>query len=251
VYDLDPQYKTEDGAALRIWRDAVQNNYQTEQQGRPIFDEAIYVEVITPGSQSSIPVFEVKRIYHESAGIDPTTSEQYKQYKKFVDAFESDESAGGAMTGTPLKEWPELSRSMIAALRAQQIYTVEALAGLPDTALPLVGPDGRTWRSKAQAYLDFAANAGTATAKAAENERLKEDLAAANGTIASLAARLDALEANKGSLSAIDLSPAPEAPEAVVAVAEPAPAAGDGLVLAGSTKSTPAKAAKAATGAII
>jgi hypothetical protein len=74
---------------------------------------------------------------------------------------------------------------------------VEALANLPDTALKLVGPDGRTWREKAQAFLAISGDAGAVTAIAAENERLRADLTASKEAQEALSARLTALEALK------------------------------------------------------
>jgi len=245
----DPQYKSDDGSALRIYYDTMQNKFHSERVGRAVFDEVILVEVISPGSHSSIPVFEVKRTFCAEAGIpEPRYGSHYAQYKKFVEDFESSEKVASSLTGTPLKEWPEITRSMAAALRANQIFTVEALANIPDTALGLVGPDGRTWRTKAKAFIEAASNASYATGLAAELERVREDAAADKALIADLVARLDSMEAGKNStkpastfaptLDNIDLTAATGAPSPVRDTSVEAEAL---VPAATATKSTPAK----------
>lgn len=220
--DVEPQYKTPDGSALKIWVDAAQNNYLTEQVGRPIFDDVTYCEVISPGSRDSHPVFELRRKFAEQSGITaPRYSAKYAELKQYVDDFDKGEEASKDLTGTPLTEWPVMTRSMVASLRAQHIFTVDALANLPDEKLSVVGPDGRTWRETARAFIE-AASDGAAVGKAiAENEKLKADSEDKDRQIAELAARIQALEADKAATPA-------------------APAA--------ETTSTPVKPPKAATG---
>lgn len=176
--DNDPQYRTADGSALRIWRDSVQNTFLTEREGRPIFDEAIFVEVISPGSRGSTPVFEVKRKFAEEMNrTEPLLGMQYEQFKEFIKDFEKNEEADANLTGTPLKEWSEISRTMAASLKASNIFSVEALSELPDEKLSVVGPDGRSWREKAKAYLAAAKDSGYVTQLAAELARRDDELA--------------------------------------------------------------------------
>lgn len=212
----DPQYKTDDGSALRIWSDAIQNNFQTEQHGRPIFDEVIFVEVICPGSTNSIPTFEVERRYCKEAGIGtPSRTSHYERFAKFIEDFKSTEEANKDLTGTPITEWSEVSKSLAASMRAQKIYTVEALAALPDGELSKVGPDGRTWRAKAQAWLEASKDSAAVTRLAAENVLLKDQVAALQADLSALAARV-------GGEAPATPSEAPEAPsEAPEAPSEP------------------------------
>jgi hypothetical protein len=199
----DPQYKTSDGCALRIWRDTAKNNFLSERAGRPVFDEVILCEVIAPGSRDSTPVFELVRKYAEEMGIsEPAYGLKYDDYKQYVEHFTNEEKIDASLSGTPLKEWAEIPRTLAATLRVANIYTVDALAALPDTKLSVVGPDGRTWRAKAQAYIDAAKDAGFATKLAADNEVLRTDNEALKAQVAELAAQVAALQ--KG-----DTAPAP------------------------------------------
>lgn len=220
--DTDPQYKTQDGSQLRIWQDAAQNNFWSEKKGAPVFDEVTYVEVISAGSASSSPVFEVRRVLNEyAAALDPENKiilgTQYAQYKNQIEDFLKEGDADGKLSGIPLKEWPEISRTLVASLRASNIFTVEALAALPDNKLQAVGLDGRTWRAKAQAYLKVAEDAASATAFAAEAERLRADLLDKDAQLVAMNAQIEALTAQMAALAGgKPAAPAKADPKAII-----------------------------------
>jgi hypothetical protein len=214
--ELDPQYKTQDGSAVRVWRDADKNNFLSEREGRAIFDEVIFVEVISPGSKGSTPVFEVERVFAaEAAQYNlPKTRKnaKYEQYVDIIEGFkrtEGGENPDGSMAGTPLSEWPALSRSMVASMREARIFTVEALANVPDEKLRVMGPGGRAWRDKALAFLDSSKDGAYASKLATDLENALADGADKDRQIAELSARMTALEA----LSQSNAKPAGKAKE--------------------------------------
>ena len=191
----DPQYKSVDGAAVRIWRDPAPNKFMTESLGRAMFDDVIFCEVITPGSKDSTPIFELERTFCEEAGIPtPRRSVKYAEFAALIEAFKKDDNSDASLAGTPLSQWPEMNRSLVASLRAHGIFTVDALANLPDTKLVAVGPDGRSWRAKAAAYLEAARNSGYATKLAADLEKAEVDKQALADQVKALAARVQELE---------------------------------------------------------
>jgi hypothetical protein len=203
----DPQYKMEDGSALRIWKDTAQNNFLSEREGRPIFDEVTYCEVISPGSGNSTPIFECVRILApEAQRAGPKYGVKYGEFKKYIDDFETGEKSDGSLAGTPLAQWPEMTRTMVATLKVAKIFTVEALAALPDTALAVVGPDGRTWREKAIAYIARAKDGAYATQLAASLKRAEDDKVELQRQISELAENIRVLQATK----ADDPPPAPQ-----------------------------------------
>jgi len=195
----DPQYKTPDGSALRVWRDAAKNNFLTEKLGRPMYDEVIYVEVISPGSRDSTPVFEVVRKYADEMN-QPELSYgmNYRQFKEYIDSFMKDEEVNANLVGTPITQWKEVNRTMAMQLRSANIFTVDALAELPDTKLTVVGPDGRTWREKARAYIAAARDTGYATKLAADLDRANEELRLRDEQVRALATRIEELEKSAG-----------------------------------------------------
>lgn len=192
----DPQFKTPDGSAVRIWRDTAKNNFLSESLGRPVFDEAIYAEVISPGSRDSAPVFELVRVFAPEMNHPlPMYGMKYEELKGYVADFEKTEDHDGSLAGTPLSQWAEIPRTLAATLKANNIFTVEALSSLPDTRLTAVGPDGRTWREKAKAYVENSKSAAYATSLAAELQRTKDDLAGELERSKALSERVTALEA--------------------------------------------------------
>lgn len=242
----DPQYKTEDGAALRMWRDVAPNKFLSEQHARTMYDEVIFCEVITPGSKDSTPVFELERIFcPEMNHPAPKYGTKYLELKKFVDDFKKNEEIDSSLAGTPLSQWPEMNRSLVAALRAQGIFTVDALATLPDGKLIVVGPDGRTWRAKAEAYIKNAEGNAYATELAGRVEALETTLTASQDREKTLATRVQELE-TAAATGAVPTAPATAAATTVAQPAEAAPiavaAAGEVLVAAGDAVVKPALA---------
>jgi hypothetical protein len=183
----DPQFKTNDGAALRMWREPVTNKFLSDKFGRTVADEVIFVEVITPGSSGSSPVFELKRTFSDDSGL----GERFKQY---VEIFENTDKSTGELAGTQLSEWPPMSQRQAYELKSQGIFTVEGLSSLPDGQLHKVGPDGRTWREKAKAWLESVGNSAYAIETAAKFEQQNQEIDELKRQIAELAAANQALQ---------------------------------------------------------
>lgn len=130
----------------------------TIEQGRAIFKDVEYVRIYTPGDNTNV--------------IDqPATERQRqrfaKQYARFKQGVEETDQTGG----TPLKEWPLLTRAQVAELHYINIRTVEQLAGVSDAAkLKMAGLTSLS--RNAQTWLGKTASA----AEAAKQAKLIEDL---------------------------------------------------------------------------
>ncbi len=177
----DQIYQGPDGTALRFFERPTKNNFQSEKNGRPIFDTSLLVEVMVPGSRESTPEFEVERTYCVEAGTDASgnrlveRSPKYIQYSAQVEAYKAQNGVGLA-TGTPISQWPNVDAGTAATLKAAGIHTVEMLAGVQDTHLPNLGMGGRVLRDQAAAFLQTQ-QFGVPTAKmAAEDARIREEL---------------------------------------------------------------------------
>jgi hypothetical protein len=110
-----------------------------------------------------------------------------EHFRKF-EARENQET----MEGTPLAEWPGVTRSQAEELKFYNVLTVEQLVGMSDTNAQNFRGMGEL-RKRAKAFLDVAkenAGAEALAASARENAELK-------ATIAALAKRLDAMEAEE------------------------------------------------------
>jgi hypothetical protein len=133
---------------------AMPNHGKTLQAGRLIFDDVEMCEIRTPGSRDvkTFPSTEFTRWV-----IDPETGEQVKQTyaERFRHQYQQFKAkAQQTKSGTPLALVPFLSEAKRAELRAQNLYTVEALAAIDGPELKNLGQGGREWKNAAIAYLE-------------------------------------------------------------------------------------------------
>ncbi len=121
--------------------------------------------------------------------IDPQTGEQAKvtyaeRFQRQYQQFKA--HATQTKSGTPLAYAPFLTEARRAELRAQNIYTVEALAAIDGQELKNLGPGGRELKNAAMEYIEEAkarapnrAAAGRAGGAARQNaRRWRRELAA-------------------------------------------------------------------------
>lgn len=208
----DNLYKSPDGAALRFFEEPKKNNFASDQHGRPIFDKCLMVEVITPGSRESIPVFELERTFAEETGItQPRRSPKYEQYREQIAAFRSGRQSL-ELQGTPLSAWPALDVAQVASCEHAGIFTVDALAALPDSRFSALGPGARDLVVKAQSFLAAASGAAPSQALAVENEQLKTDNERLIGEVAALSQRLTTAEQSLAAAQSGSTPPPPPPP---------------------------------------
>jgi len=154
-----PAYHDPDDLLVVTFKNlAVENPLKTMEAGRPIFDDVEHCFIAAPGSPD-IKVFpantfarwvdapyggvsgqygQIKQTYAERF------SHQYRQFKAHVAQTKS---------GTPLEHAPFLSEARRAELKAQNVYTVEALADIEGNELKNLGPGGREMKNQATTYI--------------------------------------------------------------------------------------------------
>ncbi|TAH36537.1 MAG: hypothetical protein EYC62_02520 [Alphaproteobacteria bacterium] len=153
---------TKDILVPMFYRRAVQDKLASEQQGRPIFREEDYIQIHIPGDKNTIIDRKVR---------DDDRARWADQWKAYT------ENAAQPVEGTPLEQWPALSVSQIAELRAMHVPTVEVLAELSDQGLQRIGMGARELQAKAKAFLEASKDNGAVERIAAENLRLQEQIA--------------------------------------------------------------------------
>jgi hypothetical protein len=152
---------------------AILNEAKTASEGRPIYDDMEIVEVRFPGSRN-VSVFPAVAMSHWSSdqyggnqvkvSYAERFAHQYRQFKMH---------AAQTKAGTPLTYAPFLTEARRAELRAQNIYTVEALAGIDGQELKNLGHNGRDLKNRAEAYILESKEKAAGTQAAAEIEALK------------------------------------------------------------------------------
>ena len=141
----------------------IPNELESERQGRVVYSDTETVLLYIAGDQFSVhsqPVDEQ---------IKARFPEQYNHWKRT--------NEGRQITGTPLKMWPMATPAFIREMEAINVFSVEDLANIADVNVSRL-PDGRVWRERAQAWIAAATGSAQTTRFAAENERLKERIAA-------------------------------------------------------------------------
>ena len=151
--------------AVRFYQKEVQNDFQTQVQGRPIMEMRDFVRIEIPGNTLSI--------------IDTFVNEDHKQRFPIHWARYLNEKAENAVPsdiqGTSLKDWPLLNAAQAAELRHYKFYTVDQIAAASDLQLQtvgmLAGMDPMSLRDKAKAFLKLASDSSEV---AKQDEELKK-----------------------------------------------------------------------------
>lgn len=179
---------TDENVGVRFFIKPVLNKRETEKAGAPVFDEREMCELIFPGNKFFRPHFLAHDICEEDKdGLTKT----YAQ--KFANAYALfRQEADARQSGTPLEML--FSEGEMAELKAQNVYTVEQMAEVPDRALSRMGPNAMPRRDRARNFV--------------QRMNGTPDMAAASGRIAELEAKLAELMAAQETPPEVQHSPA-------------------------------------------
>ncbi len=145
--------------------------YESIQQGRPIYKDEEVIEIMMPGSKNT-----VSNLVDD--GYRRRFARQYAQFKSGQAAVE---------IGTPLSALVWMTPSQILELNALNCRTVEQLAGMPDQqSQAFMGH--HAMKQRAQAYLEFAKDAAPMLKLQAELEKRDDQIATMQKQIEALAA---------------------------------------------------------------
>lgn len=169
------------GVYARFYWTSVQDHRASSEEGRPIFKDCEFVEIIAAGNANNI----IRR-----PARDMDRDRFHREYAMF--------KAGDAeqMVGTPLAEVPWITRSQVEELVYRKIRTLEELANISDHACSV--PGMLELRRKAQAWMKKAEEAKPFTAMQAELDALKAQLAAMKASQADEAKAKTPAPAGKG-----------------------------------------------------
>jgi hypothetical protein len=152
---------------------SVQDKVETLAQGRPIFKEVVYIDIRIPGER-------------DSAFCGPATRQHVERFPEHYRAFRN-RTSDEEVVGTPLAEWPLVTRSQVEELAFFNVKTVEDLVNMPDSSNhQIMGIN--TLKAKAKEFLD--ANKGKKELQAEFDKREQ-----------ALQAKLDAMQAQLDALS--------------------------------------------------
>lgn len=167
--------------AVEFYLRPVQNNVASSKAGRPIYEDIIYVKINVPGLK-------------EMQWDMPARSDHQKrfpmQYQHFINRTQGDAKE----IGTPLAEWPVLTRSQAEEFRGMKFYTVENIANAGDANINALGMIGGmspyALRDKARAFLGAAKDSALPQHQAEELAKRDAEISMLKEQIAQIAAQM-------------------------------------------------------------
>jgi len=209
--DFSNQSEADKQLLVRFMYKPVENRQATREQGVAVVEEMAFVEVRIPGQRN--PCVMRRATLEDKRRFAP----QYEAFQKRVEM---------PSEGTPLAEWPVVTRSQVEELAFFSIKTVEQLASVSDTNISK-RMGGYGLREKAVKWLEQRDQAVSASERADMQERisgLEQQIGELTKVNAEQSALVDRLLSKVGDpdSKASASSEAASAPESVPAVHEEA-----------------------------
>ena len=155
------------------------NAKASAEEGRPMYDDMEYISIMVPGNKTSI----VDR---------PARQRDFDRFPKHYAAYKANEEQ--SLVGTPLEQWPQISRSQVEELRFFHVRSVEQLADMADAqAQQFMGIN--KLRQQARMYLDAAKENADMSQYTADMEEKDNQIAALNQAVQDLQSSIATLKA--------------------------------------------------------
>jgi hypothetical protein len=169
---------------VRFYKKSVQQEQESIDAGRPIYKDFDFVQICVAGDTLT--------------EIDTYALANHKQ--RFPIQWANYMNRQGAndeeVVGTPLSEWPLVSKSQAEELRGIKFQTVESIAHASDQQLQrmgmIAGMSPYSFRDKAKAFLNLATTAAETDKREHEINALKQELAKKELETAKIKAETDA-----------------------------------------------------------
>jgi hypothetical protein len=154
---------------VRFYKKSVQQEQESIDAGRPIYKDFDFVHICVAGDTlTEIDTYALNS-HKQRFPI------QWANYMNRVGAHDEE------VVGTPVSEWPLVSKSQAEELRAMKFHTVESIANASDQQLQRMGMAAGmspyAFRDKAKAFLNLATSAAETDKREQEINALKEELA--------------------------------------------------------------------------
>jgi hypothetical protein len=152
--------------AVQFYKRSVKQDMASAEAGRPIFKEFDFVRIMIPGDNLT----EIDTYAQESH--KQRFPRQWAHYQNQIGGHED-------IIGTPIDQWPQVTRSQAEELRGLKFHTVESIADCSDQQLQRIGMvagmSPHNFREKAKAFLNLATNSAEEAQREAELQALKEE----------------------------------------------------------------------------
>ena len=157
-FNQSAQQKLDDTLLVRFFYKSKEDKAATQAEGRPIYKEVEYVEIKVNGSR-------------DAQACRPATFDDKNRFPRHYSAFK--DRVEMPTEGTPLAEWPQISRSQIDELGFINCKTVEQLRDMSDTHITQLR-GGYGLKQKAGEWLEAAGKSKLLAEKAELREEIDE-----------------------------------------------------------------------------
>jgi hypothetical protein len=134
------------GQLAIFYHKSVHNPQRSQQEGRPVFEDRVFVRVAPPGERLNI----VDR---------PATRQDQQRWPQQWALFQQNKEQ--TPEGTPIELLYPEKPAVAATLRANGVMTIESCAELSGHAIDSIGMGAQSWVNAAQKYVSYA-NRGVA-----------------------------------------------------------------------------------------
>jgi hypothetical protein len=159
----------DDKLAIRFFKKARPNPEKTQKEGRPIFEEVDFIQIMVPGDRTSVIVRPV------GPGDEERFRRQYDHWKTT--------QSNDLTIGTPLEAWGVLNMAQIEEFRYFGIRTVEHMADLRDDIVAKI-MGATILKQKARIFVDAAKAEAPLKAVTAALEERDSQIAALQQSVA-------------------------------------------------------------------
>ena len=169
---------------VRFYKRPVQQEQESLEAGRPIYKEFDFVHICVAGDTlTEIDTY-----------VLPSHKTRFPiQWANYMNRQGANEPE---VVGTPVAEWPLVSKSQAEELRAMKFHTVESIAGASDQQLQRMGMAAGmspyAFRDKAKSFLNLAIASAETDKRDQELNSLREELAKKELETAKIKAETDA-----------------------------------------------------------
>ena len=152
--------------AVQFYKKSVKQDIASDEAGRPIFKEFDFVRIMIPGDNLT--------------EIDTYAQESHKQrFPRQWAHYQNQVVNHQDIIGTPLDQWPQITRSQADELRGLKFHTVESIADCSDQQLQRIGMvagmSPHNFRIKAKAFLNLASESAEVSQREAELQALRQE----------------------------------------------------------------------------
>jgi hypothetical protein len=152
--------------AVQFYKKSVKQDIASDEAGRPIFKEFDFVRIMIPGDNLT--------------EIDTYAQESHKQrFPRQWAHYQNQVTGHQDIVGTPLDQWPQVTRSQADELRGLKFHTVESIADCSDQQLQRIGMvagmSPHNFRLKAKAFLNLATDSAEVAQREAELQALRSE----------------------------------------------------------------------------